>query len=98
MNKNTFSKNRIFQYGKHFYIFIILAMIYIPLIIIVLLSFNGQTARGNINLNFGVPSVIDYVKLFQNDEFLNALFNSLLIGVIVTPITVIIATITCFGI
>jgi spermidine/putrescine transport system permease protein len=98
MSKSIFSKNRIFQFTKHFYIFIILAAIYIPLIIIVLLSFNGQTARGNINLNFGVPSMIDYVKLFQNDEFLNALFNSIIIGVIVTPVTVIIATITCFGI
>jgi spermidine/putrescine transport system permease protein len=79
-------------------VFIVLALIYIPLIIIVLLSFNGQTLRGNINLNFGVPSVVNYINLFSDDDFLNALFNSLIIGAIVTPVTIIIATITCFGI
>jgi spermidine/putrescine transport system permease protein len=98
MNKTHISKSKVLNFFKQFYVFIVLAVIYIPLIIIVLLSFNGQTLRGNINLNFGVPSIVNYIELFKDDDFLNGLFNSLLIGVIVTPITIIIATLTCFGI
>ncbi len=83
---------------KRFYIFIILAVIYIPLIIIILLSFNGQTDKGNIIINFSVPTAVNYLMLFKDNDFLNALFNSLIISVIVVPISVLIATITCFGI
>lgn len=83
---------------KRFYIFFILALIYIPLIVIILLSFNGQTNKGNIIMNFSIPTMENYLILFKNNEFLNALFNSLIISIIVVPISVIIATITCFGI
>ncbi|MCQ3915354.1 MAG: hypothetical protein MJ195_01015 [Mycoplasmoidaceae bacterium] len=75
-----------------------MAIIYIPLIVIILLSFNGQTDRGNIILNFDVPTAINYLELFKNNDFLNALLNSVIISVIVVPISLIIAVITCFGI
>ncbi|MCQ3908004.1 MAG: hypothetical protein MJ200_00050 [Mycoplasmoidaceae bacterium] len=68
------------------------------MIVIVLLSFNGQTDRGNIILNFDVPTTINYLELFKNNDFLNALLNSVIISVIVVPISLIIAVITCFGI
>ena len=96
--KHIGAKNRTRWFFRRFYIFLILAVIYIPLIVIVLLSFNGQTDRGNIIMNFGVPDVINYIKLFKDNDFLNALVNSLIISVIVVPISVIIAVITCFGI
>ncbi|XQP55753.1 MAG: ABC transporter permease [Mycoplasmoidaceae bacterium] len=96
--KHIGARQRTGWFFRRFYIFLILAAIYIPLIVIILLSFNGQTDRGNIILNFGVPDFINYIKLFQDNEFLNALFNSLIISVIVVPISVLIATITCFGI
>lgn len=95
-NLNTVGGFKLFL--KRFYIFIVLAIIYIPLIIIILLSFNGQTDKGNIVINFGVPTAINYLELFKNNEFLNALANSAIISVIVVPISVAIATITCFGI
>ena len=83
---------------QRFYIFVILAVIYIPLIVIILLSFNGQTTRGNVIMNFSVPTAINYLELVKNNEFLNALVNSLIISVVVVPISVLLATITCFGI
>jgi len=83
---------------KQFYIYLVLALIYIPLIVIILLSFNGQTGKGNIRINFGVPTAVNYIKLFKDNDFLNALANSAIISVIVVPVSVIIATVTCFGI
>jgi spermidine/putrescine transport system permease protein len=82
---------------KRWYIYIILFLIYVPLVVIILLSFNGQTTRGNIELNFGVPTVVNYIELFKNDEFINALLNSVILSVCVVPVTVMIAIITCFG-
>lgn len=97
-SKNLGAKNATKWFFKRFYIFLILAIIYIPLIVIIILSFNGQTSRGNVMMNFGVPTAINYIKIWQNNEFLNALVNSLIISVIVVPISVLIAIITCFGI
>lgn len=100
INSSVFKRRKISigSFFKKTYIYIILAMIYIPLIIIILLSFNGQTDRGNVNVNFGVPTVVNYLKLFENNEFVNGLLNSLIVLIVVVPVSVFIATITCFGI
>lgn len=82
---------------KRWYIYIVLLIIYVPLIFIVLLSFSQPTARGNINPNFTTPTFVNYVELWQDDEFLNGLFNSLLLSVIVVPISLLLAIVTCFG-
>lgn len=92
------AKNRFAWFLRRFYIFLILAIIYIPLIVIILLSFNGRTERGNVIMNFSVPDLINYLELFKDNEFLNALLNSVIISVIVVPISVLIAVFTCFGI
>ncbi|MDR3257744.1 MAG: ABC transporter permease [Mycoplasmataceae bacterium] len=98
MNKQgKFTRSKFLSFIKHWYIFIVLAIIYVPLIFIVLLSFNEPTARGNININFGTPTMINYLNLWQDDEFLNGLFNSLLLSVIVVPISLLLAIVTCFG-
>lgn len=96
--KHIGAKRRFGWFIRRFYIFLILALIYVPLIVIVLLSFNGQTGRGNVQMNFGVPDIINYIELFKDNDFLNALANSAIISVIVVPISVLIAVITCFGI
>lgn len=97
-SKHIGAKNRFWWFIRRFYILIILALIYVPLIVVILLSFNGQTDRGNVVMNFGVPQIINYIELFKDNDFLNALVNSLIISVIVVPISVLIAVITCFGI
>lgn len=96
--KKLFLSGKVGPFLKRSYIFILLAVIYIPLIFIVIMSFNGQTDRGNINLNFGTPSTVNYIELFKTNEFVNGLLNSLLLSVIVTPICVLLGVTTCFGI
>jgi len=83
---------------KQWYIFIFITIIYLPLIVIILISFQGQTSRGNITNNFGMPDAINYIELWKDNQFVNALLNSLLLGAVTTPIVVLISTITCFGI
>lgn len=85
------------------YIFLILVLIYLPLFVIVLVSFNGSTLKKeNINLDFGLvgrgvgPS--PYSLLATDPSFLGSLESSILIAVISTPISVLIAIFTSFAI
>jgi spermidine/putrescine transport system permease protein len=64
MNKHSkISRNGFVAFLKRWYIFLVLALIYVPLIFIVMLSFNEPTARGNIDLNFGTPTFVNYLNL-----------------------------------
>lgn len=85
------------KFLKAWYIYIILLIIYVPLIFIVVLSFTKPTDRGNINPNFSTPTYINYFNLWKDDEFINGLLNSLLLSVVVVPISILLAVITCFG-
>lgn len=79
---------------------IILVIIYLPLFIVILISFNNSTNRGNINLVFGVPdnNISAYQWLADDQGFVNGLINSIIIGIIATPISVVIAVLTSFAI
>lgn len=93
-------KNFLSKFGsflKKWYVVLVLLAIYVPLVLIILISFNGETSRGNIKLNFDVPTFVNYINLFQNDQFINALLNSLLLGVIVTPFSLLFGVLTCYG-
>ena len=57
----------------------------------------GETSRGNIKLNFDVPTFVNYINLFKDDQFINALLNSLLLGVVVTPFSLLFGVLTCYG-
>lgn len=92
-----FNKSNSLTFFRSSYIYIILLLIYIPLIFIVVLSFNGESAKGNIILDFDNPSGNNYIQLFKNDDFLNSFFNSLFVALAVTPISLVIAISTCFG-
>ncbi len=97
MTNNSFW-TKIFSFLKKWYIFIILAIIYIPLILVVLISFNPATNRGNISLNFGVPTFVNYITLWSDDIFVNGLLNTLLLCAIITPISLLIGIIASYGI
>lgn len=93
-------KNFLSKFGsflKKWYVVLVLLAIYVPLVLIILISFNGETSRGNIKLNFDIPTFVNYINLFQNDQFINALLNSLLLGVIVTPFSLLFGVLTCYG-
>ena len=90
--------NNFLKFIRKFYVLIVLFFIYLPLIMVVLLSFNGQTKKGNINMNFSHNfSFVNYFYLFNNNAFLNDLLNSTIVAIITTPITLIIALMACFG-
>lgn len=90
--------NRFKKFFSKFYILFILVIIYVPLMVIVIWSFSTPSTKGNIQNSFEWNGFNNYIELFQNNEFLNGLVNTLIIAFIVTPISVIIATITCYGI
>ena len=90
--------NKFWNWTRKSYIFIILSIIYIPLIIVIFLSFTNPSSKGNINLNFSFNNGENWINLFQNNEFINALLNTVIIIIFTVPISTIIATITCFGI
>lgn len=90
--------NNFLKFIRKFYVLIVLFFIYLPLIMVVLLSFNGQTKKGNIDMNFSHNfSFVNYFYLFNNNAFLNDLLNSTIVAIITTPITLIIALMACFG-
>lgn len=91
-------KSRILNFLRRSYIFIIILLIYIPLITVVVLSFTQPSDKGNLNLNFVFNDGKNWINLFKDNEFLNALSNTAIIVVITVPISTIIAAITAFGI
>ncbi|MDE6289604.1 MAG: ABC transporter permease [Ureaplasma sp.] len=90
--------NKVRNFFRQSYIIILLSLIYIPLVVIVFLSFTTPSIKGNITNSFDWNSGENYIDLFKNNDFLNALANTAIIIVFVVPISVIIATLTCFGI
>ncbi|GAA5414651.1 ABC transporter permease [Ureaplasma ceti] len=91
-------KDTFFAWLRRSYIFIVIAIIYIPLIIVVFLSFTQPSSKGNINVNFDFNDGQNWIHLFKNSDFLNALANTAIILAFVVPISTIIATMTAFGI
>ncbi|MDE6472990.1 MAG: ABC transporter permease [Ureaplasma sp.] len=86
------------NFFRQSYIIILLSLIYIPLIVIIFLSFTKPSIKGNITNSFDWNSGENYIELFKNNDFLNALANTAIIVVFVVPISTILATLTCFGI
>ncbi|WP_031488789.1 ABC transporter permease [Ureaplasma canigenitalium] len=79
------------------YVWIVLLVIYIPLLIVVLLSFTSPSIKGNVTSAFNWNDGSNYLSLSTN-QFTEALANTLIISIAVVPTSVFIATITCFGI
>lgn len=97
-NRISFDKSSIINFLKKWYIYIIIFLIYTPLVFIILLSFVGQSEKGNILDNFNQMTGENYIEIFKNNEFLNAFLNSILVSIVVVPVSLIIALITSLGI
>ena len=94
---NKLTPSKFYWFLKNFYIFIVIVIIYVPLLFIVALSFTGQNDRGNININFDNFTAINFVEIFKDSTFINAFTNSLLVVIVVTPTSLIIAIFSCIG-
>lgn len=92
-----FSKEKIIPFLRKWYISILLVVIYLPLVFLIALSFNGESSKGNIIIDFGNPNVDNYINIFANQEFLSSLVNTILVVIVVVPVSVFIALITCLG-
>lgn len=85
-------------YLKKIYIFLIIALIYLPLIFLVFLSFSKPSWKGNIQSDFIWQGFENYSSIFNDPDILKALLNTLLIALVTTPISLTIAVFTCYGI
>lgn len=76
------------------YISLIFFFLYLPLVVLVIFSFNSSKSR-NVWTGFSLKW---YKNLFANKEILSALFNTLLVAIIASILATIIGTMACFGI
>lgn len=102
--KAVFQETSFLEWLKRSYIWIVIVCIYIPLFVVVFLSFTDPSSRNNVVLNFEQNWNVgeNYSRLFvdsdYNGNFVNSLLNSLIIALIVTPISLIIGILATFGI
>lgn len=80
------------------YIWIILALFYIPIIFGTIYSFNAESAKGNVSLDTWNRTTFDgWLNLFEN-EFINKFINSFIIAISVSAIVIFISLITVYSI
>lgn len=79
---------------KNFYIGLVFLFLYLPIIILVIYSFNTS----KMNIIFEGFTLDWYKNLFQNKELLEAFFNTMIIAVVSTIVSVIIGVIGAVGI
>lgn len=78
---------------KKIYIALIVLFLYAPIGTLMVLSFNASKTRAK----WGGFSIQWYIALFQNEEILRALFNTLVIALVSSLIATIIGTIACIA-
>lgn len=79
---------------RKFYIGFIFVFLYAPIVTLVILSFNDSRTRAK----WGGFTVKWYGSLFQNDDIMRALFNTLSIALISATVATVIGTIACVAI
>jgi spermidine/putrescine transport system permease protein len=79
---------------KNAYSALIFVFLYAPIAVLIIFSFNKSKSRGN----WGGLSLKWYESLFQNDEIIQALLNTLLIAVLAALIATVLGTAAAIGI
>ena len=79
--------------AKRIYIALIILFLYAPIGILMVLSFNESKTRAK----WGGFTFICFFSLFQNEEILRALFNTLLIAFTSSLIATVIGTVACIA-
>ena len=80
--------------AKKIYIALIFIFLYAPLATLIVLSFNASRTRAK----WGGFTLKWYGELFQNEEIMQALFNTLFIALVASVVATIIGTIACISI
>ncbi len=79
---------------KNIYMGLLLVFLYAPILVMIVLSFNSGKSRGNIT-GF---SFRWYIELFQNEQILQALYNTIVIAVLAALLATAIGTLASVGI
>ncbi len=80
--------------AKKIYIALIFIFLYAPIATLIVLSFNASRTRAK----WGGFTLKWYGELFQNEEIMQALFNTLFIALVASVVATIIGTIACISI
>lgn len=79
--------------AQRIYLGLIFLFLYAPILTLIVLSFNASKTRAK----WGGFTLSWYASLFENEQILNALWNTLLIALISSLIATIIGTAACIG-
>ncbi len=81
------------KFMKRAYMGLILFFLYVPIIILIVLSFNANKSRGS----WGGFTLQWYVELLQDKQIMEAVRNTLVIGVLAAVISTVIGSIGAIG-
>lgn len=79
---------------SNLYIFVAMAFLYVPILVMIVYSFNTSKSRGAF-LGFTTKW---YLELFQNESILSALANTLIVAVVSSVIATLLGTAAAIGI
>lgn len=92
----TTSKTRSFSFGRlaaRSYLALIYALLYIPIIVLVVMSFN----KSKIGYNWGGFSLKWYEALMNNQAMLDAFWHSIVLGLVAATVSTLIGTLTALA-
>ena len=82
------------QFFKKFYLAIILVFLYVPIIVLIVQSFNAGKSRAK----WEGLSLHWYEELFSNTSIMNALWVTLSVAVVATVVATLLGTLAAIGI
>ena len=81
------------KFGQHFFVMLVLAFLYLPILILTFYSFTSSTIIGSVR-GF---SLDNYVTLFTEPELLSMMFGTILLALVVALISVLLGTMGAVG-
>jgi len=85
------SRGRIF---KKLYLFLVLGFMYLPIVMLIIFSFNATKSRST----WGGFSLVWYQRLFSDPEILHALYVTFLVAIVSTVVSTFLGTLAAIGI
>lgn len=81
------------KFFSRFYVSLILLFMYLPILVLILFSFNETKGRTWTNFSFKW-----YVELFKDDIIIGALWNTLFVAVVAAVVSTILGTVAAIGV
>ena len=82
------------SFTSNLYIFIVMAFMYLPILVMIIYSFNDSKSRGA----WAGFTTKWYADLLQNESILTALWNTLIVAVISSVVATLLGTAAAVGI